>query len=118
MFARLLQLQTKEADIRTCEEHASYALHYHRDKGRSRRRCSEKRVRPDICVPQEFAAMSRIEFEKHIRQPLAGVRPGCEVRYLKMDVSTLFGVAGRVALVTGGSSGLGLMIAKVLSLSP
>ena len=30
-----------------------------------------------------------------------------------MEVNQLFGVAGRVALVTGGSSGLGLMIAKV-----
>lgn len=30
-----------------------------------------------------------------------------------LDVSQLFGIKGYVALVTGGSSGLGLMIAKV-----
>lgn len=30
-----------------------------------------------------------------------------------VDVSTLFGVKGRVAVVTGGSSGIGFMIAKV-----
>lgn len=30
-----------------------------------------------------------------------------------LDISQLFGVKGYVALVTGGSSGLGLMIAKV-----
>ncbi len=41
-----------------------------------------------------------------------------ELRHLKMEVSSLFSIAGRVALVTGGSSGLGLMIAKVFSLSP
>jgi hypothetical protein len=33
-----------------------------------------------------------------------------------MDMSRLFEVAGRVALVTGASSGLGLMIAKVRTL--
>lgn len=30
------------------------------------------------------------------------------------EVSTLFSVKGRVALVTGGTSGIGLMIAKVI----
>jgi hypothetical protein len=31
------------------------------------------------------------------------------------EVSTLFSVEGRVALVTGGTSGIGLMISKVSS---
>lgn len=30
-----------------------------------------------------------------------------------VEVSTLFGVKGRVAVITGGSSGIGFMIAKV-----
>lgn len=32
---------------------------------------------------------------------------------VSVDVSRLFGVTGRVALVTGGSSGIGFMIAQV-----
>jgi hypothetical protein len=34
-----------------------------------------------------------------------------------LDVVSLFGVKGRVAVVTGGSSGVGFMIAKVKRLS-
>lgn len=33
------------------------------------------------------------------------------------NINSLFGVAGRVALVTGGGSGIGLMIAKVSSIA-
>lgn len=34
-----------------------------------------------------------------------------------VEVSTLFGVKGRVAVITGGSSGIGFMIAKVYPFS-
>jgi len=36
---------------------------------------------------------------------------------LSLNVAELFGVKGRIALVTGGSSGVGLMIAKVKGLT-
>lgn len=33
---------------------------------------------------------------------------------MSLNILDLFGVKGRVAVVTGGSSGIGLMVAKVI----
>lgn len=43
-------------------------------------------------------------------QPLPGSQ---QTATLQHNVSNLFDVGGRIALVTGGSSGIGLMIAEV-----
>ena len=118
MFVRSPKLETRRTGIRSYEDHAFHATHSDRDRGGPGGGGRKTAFSRTSAFPQKLQHLSRIDFGKHIRQPLAGVCPGCEVRYLEMDVSSLFGVAGRVALVTGASSGLGLMIAKVLIFSP
>jgi hypothetical protein len=41
---------------------------------------------------------------------LPSTKAGTLIIYLKMDVQSLFSVKGKIALITGGSRGLGLAV--------